>query len=350
MKSSLTIAVCLFAVICLAACEVVLVTPPATTQAEAPSIVSTEQASADQVSIDEWIPDNVSPKAQTFYRTLFQYPDYSERIWKVVDLIAEAENEYGVVYTTEPINANGVEASWIRTAETKDEGKALLYFHGGAYISRWVVTPFAVAVAHESGTPVLSVDYRLAPDYPFPAAVEDTTKLYQWLLTQGYEAKDIAIFGDSAGGGLTLATVLALQAAGQPLPAAVALASPWTDLTLSGDAYEITAHLDPIQTYSVLDNAAAQYADETERTHPHLSPLFADYSADFPPMLIQVGTREIFLTDASMLAQVARQADVEVTLDVWAGMWHIWHYFPNIPEGLQANREMSDFLKHHLGD
>lgn len=339
MKTSLTIIVCLIVGLCLSACEVNVVVPQAETNTE----------TTPAVSADAWIPDEISPEAQAFYQTLYDHQDYADRSSAIINLIQAASDEY-VAYTTETIKANQVPAAWIRTANTKDADKVLLYFHGGAYVSRWVETPFAVAVAHESGIPVLSVDYRLAPDHPFPAAIEDTTSVYQWLLEQDYQPENIAIFGDSAGGGLALATVLALQDAGQPLPAALALASPWTDLTLSGDAYETLTPFEPIQTLSFLDTSAAQYAGQTKRTHPHLSPLFADYSADFPHILIQVGTREIFLTDATNLAQVVRRAEAKVTLDVWTGMWHIWHYFPNIPEGLAANREMGRFLTEHLGN
>ncbi len=147
---------------------------------------------------------------------------------------------------------------------------------------------------------------------------------YRWLLEQGFEAKNIIIAGDSAGGGLALAITLALRDAGEALPAAVVCISPWTDLNLTGDSYRTKAKTDPILNMKELRHWALCYANEDNLSNPLVSPAYADFHG-FPPMLIQVGSEEILLDDALQVAEKAKAAGVDVTLKVWPGMWHVWH-------------------------
>lgn len=195
----------------------------------------------------------------------------------------------------------------------------------------------------------LSVDYRLAPEHPFPAAVEDAKSVFLGLLENGYEPNQIALTGDSAGGGLALAATLALKQEGKPLPGAIAVISPGIlDMKVFGDTWTTLAASDPFLPEDELLPNIVKYSGETSRDNPLMSPLYGDYEG-FPPLLIQVGTRELLLSDSVRLAREARKAGVDVTLDVWEGMWHVWHMtWPEIPEAREACMEIADFLKQHV--
>jgi monoterpene epsilon-lactone hydrolase len=244
--------------------------------------------------------------------------------------------------------ANGVPGLWLEPLEC-DPLRTILYLHGGGYVICSADTHRGLAgrVAQSSRSRLLLIDYRLAPEHPFPAALEDSLAAYHWLLDQGLPPEKLVIGGDSAGGGLTLATTLALRQAGEPLPAALFLISPWTDLTFSGDSVRTRAGRDPL--LAVRDDwLSRSYAGQKELTDPLISPLFADLHG-LPPLYIQVGTEEILFDDSTRLEARALQAGLEVRLDTWEGMWHVFQaYAPYIPESQQAIDRIGEFVRKHV--
>ena len=249
----------------------------------------------------------------------------------------------------EPLSVDGIPAEWIVPDEASDQA-VLLYLHGGGYCIGSINTHRGMVshIAKAAKTRALLIDYRLAPEYPFPAAVEDSTATYKWLLSQGIVASDIIIAGDSAGGGLTVSTLVSLKEKGIPLPAAAMLISPWVDLAITGDSVISKAEIDPMVTKEGLIEMAEAYMDETDPRTPLASPLYADL-VDLPPMLIHVGTSEILLDDATRLVDHARKSGVDVTFNAVEGMCHVWHFFSiMLPEALEAINEVAGFMREHL--
>jgi acetyl esterase/lipase len=248
----------------------------------------------------------------------------------------------------EPATANGIPAAWI-TAPDAQTG-ALLYLHGGAYTTGSIAShrDLAARLAVATGLRVLSVDYRLAPEDPYPAALRDALAAYRWLLAQYIEPEQIAIAGDSAGGGLALAALLALRDGGDPLPAAAVCLSPWTDLTLSGASMQEKAALDPILDPAGLARFAALYAGSHPLDDPLISPHFADLRG-LPPLLIQVGTDEVLFDDARRLAEHGRAAGLDTTLQVWDDLFHVFQAVPFLPETREALGHIDRFTAVHLG-
>lgn len=250
----------------------------------------------------------------------------------------------------EPIEIGGVCAEWTM-APGAAEDRALLYFHGGGYTIGGIEThrPVVSDLSRAAGMRVLSLAYRLAPEHPFPAAVDDAVAAYRHLLELGFAASKLAIGGDSAGGGLTAATLLALRDAGDPLPAMAVCISPWLDLTQTAETFESRAAEDPMVTKAMLDMMSAAYLGGAEARQPLASPLFADL-AGLPPLLIHVGTAEVLLDDARHFASRARDAGVEVELDVWQDMIHVWHCFGLVlPEANDAIARIGEALKKRIG-
>ncbi len=261
----------------------------------------------------------------------------------------EQMRQRGLEFTLEEDEIGGVKTFWATTPNVTNEDTILIYTHGGAYIfgSGQTVLPEALQVGQAAGMKLLSIDYALAPEYPFPKALEETTRVYRGLLAKGFKPENIGWLGTSAGGGLALAALLDLKNAGVPLPAAVGLVSPWTDLTTSGDTYCTLDGDDPSLSLENLAVFAKVYYQEHDPSNPLISPVNGDY-ANFPPMFIQVGTKEVLLSDATRLARNARAAGVDVTLDVWEGMWHVWQEVYGLPEAAQATRELGEFFKQRL--
>jgi epsilon-lactone hydrolase len=251
--------------------------------------------------------------------------------------------------SVEQTKINGVAAEWIVASKaTKD--RVIIYLHGGCYVFGSCNTHRALAarISAVADAAVLLLDYRLAPEHPFPAAIEDACAAYRWLLNNGFTPDQIAISGDSAGGGLTMATLISLRDAGDKLPAAAALISAWTDLTNSGESITTLTETDPWMVPSDLTETAPIYLAGAEAKTPLASPLFADLRG-LPPLLIQVGSDEILLDDSTRLAKIATAAGVEVTLDIWPGMWHVWHAFAErLPEGEQAIVKLGSFLREKM--
>jgi len=240
---------------------------------------------------------------------------------------------------------DGMHGLWIRPDDA-DTKKVILHLHGGGYVTgdsdpyRMMCVPMASTLKMH----VLIPDYRLAPEHPFPAALEDAQRTYRWLLAQGYTPQDVIISGDSAGGGLSIAMIVALRDDGQPLPAAVVCISPWTDLTLSGRSHITNQDSEVMLQTDTLREWAAYYTDESNRSNPLVSPAFADLTG-FPPLLIQVGSKEILLDDARLLAEKSRAVGVDVTLSVYDELWHVWQMLGElIPESRKAFEEMRAFL------
>lgn len=228
--------------------------------------------------------------------------------------------------------------------------RGTLYLHGGGYVMGSIDTHHELMgrVARATHAEVLGLDYRLAPEHPYPAAVDDAVAAWQWVLGQGIAPNRAIIAGDSAGGGLTVATLLALKARGLPLPAGAVLFSPWTDLTASGESVRTRADADPMITPAVLAPMAAHYAASTPASDPGISPLFGDLSG-LPPLLIQVGDAEVLLSDATRLHERASAAGVDSTLAVFDEAFHVFQAMPMLPEAAQALEAMAAFFERVTG-
>lgn len=252
--------------------------------------------------------------------------------------------------STERIGAGGVPAEWIVAPEAQD-GRVLLYLHGGGYIFGSTRT-HRVMLAHISRaaqTRVLGLDYRLAPECPFPAAVDDSVAAYRWLLANGEDPKKIVIGGDSAGGGLMVAVLVALRYLGEPMPAAGVGISAWTDMESTGRSFITNAEVDPVVNRERLVNLGKTYLAGKDPRAPLASPIHADLTG-LPPLLLQVGSTETLLDDSNELAKRAREAGVEAEVDVWDDMPHVWHHYaPILPEARQAIKRIGEFMRKHTG-
>jgi monoterpene epsilon-lactone hydrolase len=250
--------------------------------------------------------------------------------------------------TCEPVSAGGIPSEWIIPPDAV-AGRAILYLHGGGYVMGSVNTHRAMIarIARASKAKALALEYRLAPEHPFPAAVEDATSAYRWLLAQNFSSGKIAVAGDSAGGGLALATLLALRDQRIPLPACAIPISPWTDMEGTGESMTSTAIKDPMVGNGDLLNFAKMYVGNADPKNPLLSPLHGDYRG-LPPLLIQVGAAERLLDDSTRVAKSAKAAGVKVELEVWDEMIHVWHAFAKLlPEGQQAIDRIGQFMIEH---
>ncbi len=248
----------------------------------------------------------------------------------------------GVV--VEAVDAGGIDSEWVGQVGQSTE-TVVLYFHGGAYVMGSPATHRALAgrIARAANARVLLPGYRLAPENPFPAAVEDALACWNWLVCEGQSAERMAIAGDSAGGGLALATLLALKDAGEPLPACAVGLSPWTDLEGTGPTAVPGAVADPMLTPDGLRSSGRDYAAGNLKD-PLASPLLGNLEG-LPPLLLQVGTREILLSDSTRFADNAREAGVDVTLEVEEGLIHVWHMLPGVPEAQSAIDRIGEFVK-----
>ncbi|MBW1709446.1 MAG: alpha/beta hydrolase [Deltaproteobacteria bacterium] len=239
-------------------------------------------------------------------------------------------------------------AEWVAAPGAGDD-RVVLYLHGGGYVIGSINThrELASRISRAAGARVLQIEYRLAPEHPYPAAVEDAVTAYRWLISEGVDPARITVAGDSAGGGLTVATLVALKERGEPSPGAAVCLSPWVDMEGIGESMTAKAEDDPIvQKKELLEMAKAYLGDADART-PLAAPLYADLSG-LPPMLIQVGTTETLLDDSTRLAGRAREAGVDVTFEPWKDMIHVWHFFAMmLPEGQEAIERIGSFIKQH---
>ncbi|MGQ4807968.1 Monoterpene epsilon-lactone hydrolase [Candidatus Entotheonellaceae bacterium PAL068K] len=251
---------------------------------------------------------------------------------------------------TERVGAGGVPAAWICAPRVQDD-QVVLYFHGGGYVIGSMRTHQVMLshISRASGCKVLGLDYRLAPENPFPAPVEDALRAYRWLLANGHDPKKIALGGDSAGGGLVVAALVAMRYLGEPLPAAGVCLSPWVDMEATGASFRTHATADPSVSQDRILSIAKLYLGGKSPQAPLASPIHADLCG-LPPLFVQVGAIETLLDDANALTERAKAAGVEVELEVWDDMPHVWQLFaPILPEGQQAIARIGDFLRKHVG-
>jgi acetyl esterase/lipase len=250
----------------------------------------------------------------------------------------------------EPVTANGVAAEWTRTPAS-DSSRVIMFLHGGGYISGSLASHrhMIAEAGRQARTSTFAVGYRLAPEHSFPAALEDALAAYRFLLARGFSPDCIALAGESAGGGLALATLEKARAAGLPLPACLWCNSPWVDRALAGDSLRDKADVDPLISKAYLEELAAAYLDGTDARAPLVSPLYADL-ASLPPMLIQVGSAETLLDDSVRLARKAGEEGVRVSLSIWPDMIHAWHlFYQQLSAGRAALAEAGAFVRSQLG-
>jgi epsilon-lactone hydrolase len=246
----------------------------------------------------------------------------------------------------EPVMAGSVKAEWV-TAPGAAPDRAVLYLHGGGYVIGSINTHRALAatLSRDAGVRLLVIDYRLAPEHPHPAAVEDAVASYRWLLKQGFAPKHVALAGDSAGGGLVVATLVALREAGEKLPACGVCMSPWVDLEGIGESMTSKADVDPMVKKDGLLQLAGLYLGGKSPRTPLAAPLYADLSG-LPPLLIVAGTRETLLDDAARLAERAKKARVEVTYEPAEGMIHVWQLFAAmLDEGKESLARIGRYVR-----
>jgi acetyl esterase/lipase len=249
--------------------------------------------------------------------------------------------------TVNAVRVGELDADWVAMPNSAN-GRVVLYLHGGGYVmgSRRSHRELAARIARDAAARVLVLEYRLAPEHPFPAAVDDATGAYRWLRKQGIAASSIAIAGDSAGGGLTLATLLALRDAGDALPACAVCLSPWTDLEGTGASAQPGGADDPMVTVAALRDMGRIYAGDALR-NPLAAPLYGSFKG-LPPLLIQVGTREVLLDDSTRVADKARAAGVTVRLEIEEGAPHVWQAMPNLPEATDAVKRIGAFVRERI--
>jgi len=250
----------------------------------------------------------------------------------------------------EPDEINGLYVEWL-TPKKRADGKLLIYLHGGGYVvggcdmHRQMVSHIARAGRIKALLP----EYRLSPEHKFPAAVDDAVAIYQTVLKTGIPAENILFAGDSAGGGLVVATLLALRDAGDPLPAAAVLLSPFLDATGSGDSMRTRAAQDPWFRAQDLGVIADYYCEPHQRRFPLVSPVFADVEG-LPPLLIQVGDDEILLSDSERIADLCIAAGTDIELQVWPEMWHVFQMFVGkMPESRRAINKIGDYIQSYFG-
>jgi epsilon-lactone hydrolase len=308
----------------------------------------------------KYMPTTISEQARHMLETIPLFPiDPSRSDWpEVVQVIYKfyeqlnADLKAKYVDKFQVIDISGVPVNVITPLnyDPSNDGKAIYYMHGGAYTLHHPQTTFGTwaPLAFQSGLRIYAVDYRLAPDYPYPAAPDDCFTVYQQLIRQ-YDPERLGLFGDSAGGALALVTALRARKQGLPLPAAVALSSPWSDIGKTGDTYYTNEGLDILIHYEMnLRKSAELYSGAQDMKNPELSPVYAEYPADFPPVMILSSTRDLLLSCCARLNRVLKKAGIRVEMDVFECMWHDFIGFPDIPETDEAYTDISAFFKAHL--
>lgn len=239
---------------------------------------------------------------------------------------------------------DGLTGEWVSVNRPHTKKYVILYCHGGGYStgSSLYARTITAKLAGCTSMDVLSFDYRLAPEHPYPAAITDAMRAWDSLMLLGYGARDVIVAGDSAGGNLALALTLKLKEEGRLLPRGLVLFSPWTDLTASGKSYQTKAALDPVLDMEYLQRAIADYAGKEDLQNPYISPLFGDFTG-FPPVYIQVGDNEILLSDSESLYKKMLKADVAVKMEHFKGMWHVFQMTP-VKKAYEAMDMAAEFI------
>ena len=312
------------------------------------------------VSKSESAPASLSPQAEAFIRERLAKPDPPRTAEGIAALRDETRAAYRdgceamrdrYVASAGDVEIGGVRVQELRPKALSPQGAgALLYLFGGGFV---LGSPFedlriTAPLAHHLGLPVFAPHYRLAPEHPFPAALDDVWAVYRALLER-FGADRLALAGESAGGNLALALLQRARAEGVPLPAAAALLSPAADLAEGGDSLAANAERDPTLTPAAVRACTQLYTAGHPAEDPLVSPLRGAYGAGFPPTLITTGTRDLFLSQAVRLHRVLRRAGAESRLNVWEGLWHVFEFYPEIPEAGQSIEEIAAFLKRCLG-
>lgn len=236
------------------------------------------------------------------------------------------------------VDIDGMYGEWVSVNRAHMKKTVILHCHGGGYStgSSMYARTLTSKLAMSTSMDVLCFDYRLAPEHPYPSAVQDAMKVWNYLMLLGYGARDVILTGDSAGGNLALSLTLKLKEEGRLLPRGILLMSPWTDLTSSGESFTAKAAVDPVLDSAYINRMIGAYAGERNLKDPLVSPLFGDFTG-FPPTYIQVGENEILLSDSTRLHQAFVDANVSVKMDVYPGMWHVFQMSP-----VKAAREAMD--------
>ena len=245
-----------------------------------------------------------------------------------------------------PVSADGVPCDWLIPDKSPDD-RTLFYLHGGGFVYGQTQPHLELGayLAQKTGVRALMVDYRLAPDHPFPAALDDCVTVYRWLRKQGFPARKIAIAGDSAGGNLTITTLMQLRDSGEQLPVAAACLSPVADFSPKDSSTR--PYNDPLLPARAIKMYKRSYVADHDPCHPLISPVFGDWSG-LPPLLIHVGEDEILRSDAEQVEKLARAAGVDVRLEVYPRMWHVWQLMKTLPQSIQSLDDIAGFLKAHL--
>ncbi len=247
---------------------------------------------------------------------------------------------------TTPIEVNCVPAEWI-TPPQVSSGRTILYLHGGYYLTGSIESHRTLAgnIANAAQARTLIIAYRLAPEHPYPAGLDDTLTAYSWLLEQNIQPKQIFLVGDSAGGGLVLSALLTIRERGMMLPAAAVCLSPATNLSHTRETWKEYAKHEFVLNPYIIEQIRPLYLGEVDPHNPIVSPVFADLH-DLPPILIQVGSDEALLNDSISFAKCAKEAGVDVTLEIWPRMQHVWQFTASmLPEGRQAIERIGEFIK-----
>jgi epsilon-lactone hydrolase len=251
--------------------------------------------------------------------------------------------------TIESMTIGDIACEWVRCGAV-DADKVLLFLHGGGFNSGSPRThrDLAARLSRTAGIPVLLPDYRLAPEHPFPAAVDDLIQVYRGLLQAGFQARQIIIAGDSAGGGLAISSLLVMRNNGDDMPAAAVLMSPMLDMALAGESMVTRADVDPLTTAIGLRVAINYYMGDGDLNNPVASPVYANLHG-LPSILIHVGDHELLLSDSTRLAENAQTANIEVQLKIWPEMWHVFHaWAADLPEAREALVQIGDYIKAKL--
>ena len=314
---------------------------------------------------DIYIPSTISEEAKVILKQLSELAPYKRVLPKVDDKEAwiatqnAVEDQLNVNYeaiinaykvNVEKVQIGGVPVLDIKPNEWVDNGKILIYTHGGAYTLFSAKSSIASSapMCNSSKLRVISIDYTLAPHATWQEIQNQVLEVFRALLNQGYDMNDIAIYGDSAGGGLAISSILNLRDAGLGMPSAVVLLSPWADISDVGDSHVTLREADPTLSYEyVLKNSALAYAAGVDLQDPSVSPLYADFTKGFPPCLITEGTKCIFLSTSVRLYQTLEQANQKVKLDMYEGMWHVFQQHP-MPESKIAINKAANFINEQL--
>lgn len=257
-----------------------------------------------------------------------------------------ARTQLGAGVMRESVSADGVPCDWI-VPENSQADQVLLYLHGGGFVFglTHLHVQMGAYLAQKLGLRVLMVDYRLAPDYPFPAALDDCVTVYRWLLKQDILAQDIVVAGDSAGGNLTVTMLMQLRDNGYALPAAAACLSPATDLTNKDNQRQELK--DPLLPPKAVKFYTQSYVGQHDAHDPLISPVFGSLRG-LPPLLVHAGEDEILCADAVRIAELAKSADVDVRLEIYPRMWHVWQLYLSLPQAIQSLDDIANFFKAHL--